>query len=134
MGQDELDAEFLALRNQAVLAAGQYMRTRCPPELQPFLEDYIAGLEPQPLPTDQAIVTDSDVIDLHDFAGALVGTVEAQVINNTLNWVKIDDGLKVVVADGASVVVVDALDAPVAGSPGTATIAAGVLTNVKLTA
>jgi hypothetical protein len=85
---------------------------------------------------NQAVITDGDAVEVQNSVGDTQAAAAATVVvvNQSLSAAKITAGTTAVVANGDSIVVNDNGGTPDAKSPGTATVADGVLSDVTLSA
>jgi hypothetical protein len=133
--QQEVDDMYAKLKPGAVTAAQQYIMSRTPSPLGSLMAAKIAAdLDPPPDPMI-AEVHNGDLIPIQNSVGGAypVTPAVAIVTGGSLTAARLPASAStVLVQNGGACNVVNQANAAVSGSPGTITVTAGVLTNVKL--
>lgn len=124
---------YARLKPDAVAAAHSYVLDRTRADLQTIMVGLIAAdLDPPPDPLITE-VHNGDTVNVRMWDASTVPAT-AVVAGGSLTRLDLAPiASKAIIANGASVVVHDAADANSPGSPGAATVAAGVFTKVNLT-
>lgn len=119
-----VDDLYGQLQAQAEFAYQQYILTRTPSDLVALMATKIAGT---------ARITNSQNILTRLWDNSTVNT-PAVVTNGAIGTIIVPTvATKAIIAHNADVVVQNAANVPVAGSPGKSTVAGGVFTKVNLT-
>lgn len=128
----EVDMIYANLKPGAVLEAQQYILSRTPERLQTLMIAKIdADLNPPPDPT-HAVVANGQAVTVRNWDNG-TGPGVAVVAGGSLTQVNATPvATKAIVPNGGPVVVVNQANTAISGSPATAAVAAGALTNVKL--
>jgi len=123
---------FATLQPLALADYVTYIMSRTRADLQALMAPLAAGdpMPAPPLPANQVIVSSGDAIPVKD--GSKTVNAPATVAGGVLTGAQLGS-TTTMVANAAAVVVHNLADANQAGSPGTATVAAGVLSKVNLT-
>ena len=127
--QSDIDDFFNNLADQGRAAAYTYVSTRTPDYLQPYYDEFLAGYDPNPLPPNETIVSDGQVIALAGGASVTLG-----VANNVVSATLVLPANQVVVSNNDRPKVVDINGTEVAGSPGIAEVTSSTLNDIRLTA